>query len=150
MQGGKMFDKFIDCLRAEKDFIVKLVELAKKQQNCLISFDISQLNEITPNQEFLQKQLREYEEYRVKLLMNWLGINSNDALSLKLSTLEKKLDKENMKKLRPLRLELQKLVLELQSLTNTNRVLVNRAKSSVQNIMSLFTRNGNQIVNRKI
>lgn len=145
-----MFEKFIECLNVEKDVIEKLVELAKTQQQCLIKFDISQLNEITPNQDYLQKQLKGYEEYRVKLLMKWLDINSNDALSLKLTTLEKKLNKKDMAILKPIRIELQKLVLELQSLTNTNRVLVNRAKNSVQNIMNLFTRNGNQIVNKKI
>lgn len=145
-----MFEKFIECLSVEKDVIEKLVKLAKSQQQCLIKFDISQLNEITPNQDYLQKQLKSYEEYRVKLLMKWLEINSNDALSLKLTTLEKKLNKKDMALLRPIRIELQKLVLELQNLTNTNRVLVNRAKNSVQNIMNLFTRNGNQIVNKKI
>ncbi|MFY8160955.1 MAG: flagellar protein FlgN [Candidatus Kapaibacteriota bacterium] len=145
-----MFEKFIECLSVEKDVIEKLVKLAKTQQQCLIKFDISQLNEITPNQDYLQKQLKSYEEYRVKLLMKWLEINSNDALSLKLTTLEKKLNKKDMALLRPIRIELQKLVLELQNLTNTNRVLVNRAKNSVQNIMNLFTRNGNQIVNKKI
>jgi hypothetical protein len=145
-----VFEKFIECLSVEKDVIEKLVKLAKTQQQCLIKFDISQLNEITPNQDYLQKQLKSYEEYRVKLLMKWLEINSNDALSLKLTTLEKKLNKKDMALLRPIRIELQKLVLELQNLTNTNRVLVNRAKNSVQNIMNLFTRNGNQIVNKKI
>lgn len=145
-----MFEKFIECLSVEKDVIEKLVKLAKTQQQCLIKFDISQLNEITPNQDYLQKQLKSYEEYRVKLLMKWLEINSNDALSLKLTTLEKKLNKKDMALLRPIRIELQKLVFELQNLTNTNRVLVNRAKNSVQNIMNLFTRNGNQIVNKKI
>lgn len=145
-----MFEKFIDCLKVEKEVIEKLVELAKVQQQCLIKFDISQLNEITPSQDYLQKQLKGYEEYRVKLLMKWLEINSNDALSLKLTTLEKKLNKKDMAVLKPIRISLQKLVLELQSLTNTNRVLVNRAKNSVQNIMNLFTRNGNQIVNKKI
>jgi hypothetical protein len=145
-----VFEKFIECLNVEKDVIEKLVDLAKSQQQCLIKFDISQLNEITPNQDYLQKQLKGYEEYRVKLLMKWLEINSNDALSLKLTTLEKKLNRRDMALLKPIRIELQKLVLELQSLTNTNRVLVNRAKNSVQNILNLFTRNGNQIVNKKI
>lgn len=145
-----MFEKFLECLTHEKNLIEKLVELAKIQQHCLIVFDISQLNEVVASQVFLQKQLRDYEEYRVKLLMDWLHIDSSDALSLKLSTLEKKLDKQSVNYLKPKRLELQNLVLDLRNYTNTNRVLVNRAKSSVQNILSLFTRNGNQIINRKI
>jgi flagellar biosynthesis/type III secretory pathway chaperone len=145
-----MIDKLIDCLEEEKNLIYKLLELSKSQQKSLIKYDINQLNEITPNQEFLQKKLKKYEEYRIKLLMNWLNISSNDAMSLKLSTLEKKLDKENMKKLRPLRLELQKLVLDLQGYTLNNRVLVNKAKQSIQGIMMMFTRNGNQIINQKV
>lgn len=145
-----MIDKLIDCLIEEKKLIFKLLELSKSQQICLINYDINQLNEITPNQEFLQKKLKEYEEYRIKLLMNWLNISSNDAISLKLSTLEKKLDRENMKKLHPLRMELQKLVLELQGYTLNNRVLVNKAKQSVQGILTMFTRNGNQIINQKV
>lgn len=145
-----MIDKLIDCLEQEKKLLYKLLELSKSQQNSLIKYDINQLNEITPNQEFLQKKLKEFEEYRIKLLMNWLNISSNDAMSLKLSTLEKKLDKENMQKLRPLRLELQKLVLDLQGYNLNNRVLVNKAKQSVQGIMMMFTRNGNQIINQKV
>ena len=95
----------MECLNVELEVIEKLVELAKNQQQCLIKFDINQLNEITPNQDYLQKQLKSYEEYRVKLLMKWLDINSNDALSLKLTTLEKKLNKQDMALLKPVKLK---------------------------------------------
>ena len=145
-----MLDKLYECLKLESQLIEELIKLSMVQQEALITFKIKNLMSIAETQDKINQKLREYEDFRIRLLMNWLNINRTDAINLKLSSIERKLPQNQMVELRRIRLRFKKMVTKLHSLNTTNRVLANRARNSVQNILMTFTNGGNRVFNVKV
>ncbi|MCX6146686.1 MAG: flagellar protein FlgN [Candidatus Kapabacteria bacterium] len=145
-----MLAKLHSFLKFEKDLIDKLTKLAEEQRDALVKFDMIKVEQLAIYQDDLVKKIREAEEKRIKLLMNWMGISRMEAVNLKLSSIERRLEGAQMLEIKRLRIALKKLVSNLQNLNNTNRVLANRAKSSIQNMMMMFVGGGHQMFNVKI
>lgn len=145
-----MLSKLIECLKREQLLVSKMLELAKIQQQALINFETAKIEELALDQDHLAKQLRNHEEARIKIMMTWLNISRNDAMNLKLSVLENKLKDNEMIEVKRIRIAMKKLVSEWQNTNNTNRILANRAKNNVQNILMALTNNGNRIFNMKV
>ncbi len=145
-----MLAKLHSFLKYEKELIDKLTKLAEEQRDALVKFDMMKVEQLAIYQDTLVKNIREAEEKRIKLLMNWMGLSRIQAMNLKLSSIEKRLKGEEMIEIKRLRIAMKKLVSNLQNLNNTNRVLANRAKGSIQNIMMMFVGGGHQMFNVKI
>lgn len=137
-------------LKHEEQLLKEIVVLAEKQQKALIKYDAIMLEEIVSYQNVMGKSLRKAEENRINLLVRWLGISVGEASKLKLSAIEKHFEKEELKELKKLRVSLRSLVSELNSLNNTNRVLTNRARMSVGEMISHFTNGRNYVCNVKV
>ncbi|HOK14141.1 MAG TPA: flagellar protein FlgN [Candidatus Kapabacteria bacterium] len=145
-----MLAKLFNFLQFEQQLLQEMIRLAERQKVALVKFNIKELEEITSFQEELAKSLRQAEEQRIAYLMSWLNISRTEALKLKLSTIEKQFPNEDTKELRKLKRNLAKLVNILQDLNLTNRVLANRAKSNVSNILAVLSNGNNYVCNVQI
>ncbi len=137
-------------LKHEEQLLQEIVVLAEKQQQALIKYDAQMLDEIISYQNVMNQSLKKAEENRITMIMNWLSISKSDAAKLKLSALENNFPKEDMKELRKLRSSLRSLITTLNSLNNTNRVLTNRARISVSEMITHFTNGRNYVCNVKV
>lgn len=145
-----MIDKLIKYLEHEQHLISELVRLAERQQRALVKYDIRELDEITSYQESIAKSLRGLEDQRISFLMAWLGLNRSQAANLRLSAIESKLKNEDFNNIKSLRTNLKNLITNLQNLNNTNKVLANRARHSVRDMMNLFTSANRHVFNVKV
>lgn len=142
-----MLAKLFNYLQFEQQILQELIRLAEKQQTALVKFNVTELEEITSYQEELAKGLRRAEEQRISYIMAWLGISRGEAVKLRLSSLEKGVASEEIQELRTIKRNLTKLVNNLQEMNLTNRVLANRAKSSISTMMSVLTNGRNHVCN---
>ncbi len=137
-------------LKHEEQLLQEIVILAEKQQKALVQYDATMLEEIISYQNVMNQSLKKAEEKRITMLMSWLSINRNDATNLKLSSLEDHFQKEDLKELKALRKNMKSLISKLNSQNNTNRVLTNRARISINEMISHFTNGRNLVCNVKI
>ncbi len=145
-----MTSNLFTYLKHEQQLLSELVSLAEKQQKALVKYDTTMLDEIASYQNVVVKTLRQAEDHRINMLMSWLNLSRVEASSLKLSALEKYFKNEELKELKTIRTELKKLMTQLQSLNTLNRVLANRAKNSVREMLNNFTNNNNFVCNVRV
>jgi flagellar biosynthesis/type III secretory pathway chaperone len=145
-----MLTNLFSYLKHEQNLLKELLTLADKQQKALIKFNTKELESITAYQVEVSTGLKDAEEHRITMLMNLFGIARKDAVNLTLSSLERYYQGEDLDEIRQLRLELRALTSKLQSINTMNRVLANRARNSVGELLSVFTNGTNRICNVKI
>lgn len=145
-----MENKLFGYLQYEHQLLQEMIRLAERQQVALVKYHISELSEITSFQEALIKSIREAEEKRISYLMQWLNIDMKDAAMLQLSTIADKIEsKEICNKIRELRTDLRKSIEKLYNLNATNRLLTNRARTNVKDMVEFIT-NGKAVCNVEI
>lgn len=145
-----MLDKLIRFLVHEKDILNELVGLAEKQQRALVEYDINALNEIVSYQDALSKNLRETEEKRIRLLMNWLQISRSEAMKIRLSAIEKSLKSAEQENIKELRMQLNDLMARFKNFNTTNRVLANKGKNGTAQMLAMFKNGNNSVCNVRI
>ncbi len=137
-------------LQFEQQLLQELVRLATRQQTALANYNIAELEEITSFQNELIKNVRIAEEKRIDLLMSWMRIGRRDAVNLKLSLIKKHVENPDISTaIRELQKSLRSLIEQLQVLNTTNRLLTNRARTSIKEMMEMIT-GGNSMCNVKI
>ncbi|MFP4528975.1 MAG: flagellar protein FlgN [Candidatus Kapaibacterium sp.] len=142
--------KLFTFLKHEQQLIKELIAMAELQQKALVEFRLSELEKIAGYQESLAQNLRDAEEQRIRMLMAWLGAQRRDVVNMRLSALEKFFQSEELMELKKLKKSMRAMLERLQALNTTNRVLSNRARKSVQNIISVFTDGRNHVCNVKV
>ncbi len=145
-----MLSNLFTYLKHEQMLLSEMVDLAQRLQKALVKLDMVNLEDITTYQSALAKGLREAEEQRINLLTAWLKISKAEAASLKLTSLESRLNKDEINEVRTIRKNLRELVNKLQQTNTTNRLLANRGRASVREILSIFTNGNNVVCNVKI
>ncbi len=145
-----MFPKLVAYLNYESSLLDDLIRLAEAQQQCLINYEIDNLNEITVAQEEASRNLAEAEEQRIMYLKKNLDITHGAAADIKLSQLEKFLEEDDVELLKKMRNQLKIKLIKLHRTNSTNRVLTNRAHKSVGKIISVFASGSNQVCNVKV
>ncbi|NLO20117.1 MAG: flagellar protein FlgN [Ignavibacteria bacterium] len=145
-----MLSNLFAYLKHEQILLEEMVELAQRLQKALVKFDTVNLEDITTYQAALAKGLREAEEQRINLLMAWLNISKAEAASLRLSSIESHLNQDEIHRVRLVRKNLRELVNQLQQTNTTNRLLANRGRASVREILSIFTNGNNVVCNVKV
>jgi hypothetical protein len=127
-------------LQFEQQLLQEMIRLADKQQNALVNYHISELSEITSFQEAIIINIRKAEEKRISLLMQWLGVTRKEATTLKLSEIENKIkNKEVCAEINKIQSDMRSMIERLQNLNTTNRVLTNRARTNVKEMMDYIT-----------
>ncbi|MFN3195095.1 MAG: flagellar export chaperone FlgN [Chlorobiota bacterium] len=146
-----MDEKFIEFLKREKELSEKLLLLSNRLREALMSQRQDLVEKITNDQHTITAKLKEMEERRLRYLVSKLSISRVDATQLKLSEIEQSMEGENKIELRRIRIAMKKIVAELQEANTTNRLLSNRAKNSVNNIISILnSRNGRKVCDVKV
>ncbi|MCL2311807.1 MAG: flagellar protein FlgN [Firmicutes bacterium] len=137
-------------LKLEQQLLEEMLRLADKQQLALINYRISELTEITSFQNALIINIRNAEEKRIALLMQWLDITRREAMELKLSTLEEKIEDEDVcTEIKKMRKDLRQMIDKLQNMNAVNRLLSNRARTNIKEMMDFIT-GGKELVNQKL
>lgn len=143
-----MLAKLFTYLKRESELIDELITLAGKQQRALVNFDAGMLEEVTSFQEALANNLHSTENQRIKYLTSTLNITTSEAISLKLSSLEKNaVSEEELEQLRSIRNEMQQKLEIYHELNITNRMLTNRSMSNIREMIALFTSGGRRVCN---
>lgn len=145
-----MIAKLFAYLQYEQQLLNELLDLSERQKKALIRYNLTELNEVTAIQDTLSKNFREAEEGRISLLIKWLKISRRDAMILSLSALETYCQPEELTELRKFKDELNRLINTLHNQNVINRVLTNRARNGVREILHHFTNGYNQVCNVKI
>jgi flagellar biosynthesis/type III secretory pathway chaperone len=137
-------------LQFEQQLLEEMIRLADKQQAALVNYHISELSEITSFQNALIANMRNAEEKRISLLMQWLGVSRKEAMDLKLSVLEEKIeDTEVCTEIKKMRAELRSMIDRLQNMNTTNRLLTSRARTNVKEMMDYIT-GGKAVCNMEV
>ena len=135
-----MEQKLIGCLQFEQQLLQEMLRLADRQQTALVNYRLSELSEIISFQDALISNMRKAEEKRISLLMEWLNITRKEATSLKLSTLEEKVGENNVSAdMKRMRGEIKTMIDRLHTLNSTNRLLTNRARVNVKEMIDFIT-----------
>ncbi|MFA7327794.1 MAG: hypothetical protein CVV25_08025 [Ignavibacteriae bacterium HGW-Ignavibacteriae-4] len=146
-----MDEKFVDFLKREKELTEKLLMLSNRLREALMSQRQDLVEKISQDQHIITAKLKEMEERRLRYMVSKLSISRVEASQLRLSEIEKTVEGENKIDLRRIRIAMKKIVAELQEVNTTNRLLSNRAKNSVSNIIStLNSRNGRKVCDVKV
>ncbi len=145
-----MLSTLFTYLKHELHLLVQYSELTEKHREALVKFDIKALESVVEQQLDCSKKLRQIEEKRIKLMMVWLSIPMKDAVKIRLSSIEKHCKGVDLIKIKRFKEDINNVVADILSTNSTNRVLANRARSSVQQILSVFTNGLNHVCNVKV
>ena len=145
-----MINKLKVFLEYEQGVVEGLVQLAERQRKALIHYNLSELEQVTSQQAELSKQLRQAEEQRIALLMTWLNIQRKDALDMQMSKLADLLIGEEKNFIISFKERFTIIVEKLTALSVLNRLLANRAKNNVGELLAFLTNGSNHVCNVKI
>lgn len=145
-----MLNEFLELLRKEAQVLSDLVSITEKQNTALIEYKTSSIPEIVNNQDILLSQLSKLENERIKMFMDNFNISRADAVRLKLSYIESKLKNDKAEIVRKHRVSIARLNARLIKLNNENKILANRGKQSINNIIRTLNQNNNAVFNVKI
>ncbi len=145
-----MIKQFLDILEREEIILSQLVLVTEYQNRALIEYKTSNVPDIISKQDLLLSQLSKIENERINLFMNIFKITRSEAVNLKLSMIENKLKGDNALAVKHLRTTIAKLNNKLIQLNNENKILANRGKQSINNIIRTLNQNNNAVFNVKI
>lgn len=145
-----MIEKLLLYLKYEEQLIDELVSIAEKQQIALIKYNLTELERLTAYQEETSKLLHQTEESRINLIATWLGLSKKEASSIWLSEIEQKVKTEELAELRQIKKSLSIKINKLSNLNSTNRLLANRARNNVNQIISVISDGNNHLCNVKV
>ena len=142
-----MISTLLTFLKYEEQLLRELVSLAEQQQNALIKFNTPQLDKVTSYQLEISRNLKIAEDKRIQLLMTSFGISRMEATNLYLSSIIKRFPKEEVSELENIRMTMKDLVSKLHNQNLINRVLANRARRNVGEMLGYITNGVNQVCN---
>lgn len=146
-----MLKELTNILKHQSQLVAKMVELAKRQQQALVDFDVDTLYDISKFQNDIAVSFKRVENKRLEMLMDWFGINRNQAMKLRVSQLQNAFTDFDFSEMKDLRKSMSKMLIDLNNINNTNRVLSNRAKHSVYEMMQSLTKKGEvQVCNVRV
>jgi galactokinase len=146
-----MLKELTNILKHQSQLVAKMVELAKRQQQALVDFDVELLYDISKFQNDIAVSFKRVENKRLEILMDWFGISRNQAMKLRVSQLQNAFTDFDFSEMKDLRKSMSRMLLDLNNLNNTNRVLSNRAKHSVNEMMQTLTKKGDvQVCNVRV
>jgi flagellar biosynthesis/type III secretory pathway chaperone len=145
-----MINRILDILTREEKILTDLVLMTEYQNRALVEYKTSNIPEIIFKQDYLLGQLSKIEQERIELFIEIFKISRVEAVNLKLSMIENKLKGDSKVKVHSLRTSISKLNNKLIQLNNENRILANRGKQSINNIIRTLNQNNNAVFNVKI
>ncbi len=145
-----MFAKFLTFLKFEEQILAEILRLSEKQQFAIINHNIKELEEINSYQNELNKNLFKAEQERMQILANWLNINIANIKNLKISDLKKYLTKEEYKELVKIQNNFKTMIDKIYNNNNTNKILINKAKQNIKEMLDFLTNGTQNVCNYKV
>lgn len=143
-----MKEELMKYLKTEARLLDELIDLAEKQQRMLVAFKLDELNDLTIIQENTTNELQKASNSRIMFTAKTLDIDEKDAQKLKLSDIELLFNlnsnADNIKSFFKEKTE------KLRSLNLMNRLLTNRAKHSVEGMISIFGTEERKMCNARV
>lgn len=145
-----MIERFMVYLRYEEKILQELVSIAGEQQRALVTMQLADLEEISQKQEEMLLNLKNAENARVKFLMEWLKLTKSEAEKMTISQILNFSDNNNYSVLELMQESMKVLTNQLFNLNIANRILSNRAKHSVGELISILTNGTNNVCNFRV
>jgi hypothetical protein len=145
-----MLKEFLDLLDREEAILKEIVLVTQRQNQALIEYKTSSIPELVNKQDALLSQLSKFENERIKMFMDNFKISRAEAVGLKLSVIEAKLKGDKAEAIKKKRVTIARLNQRLIKLNNENRILANRGKQSINNIIRTLNQNNNAVFNVRI
>ncbi|MBX3045303.1 MAG: flagellar protein FlgN [Candidatus Kapabacteria bacterium] len=145
-----MIERLMIYLRYEEQLLQELVDIAKEQQRALVTLNLGDLDDISQRQEELLSNLKRAEDARIKFMMEWLNITRTSAAKMTMTQILNFSDSENYSVLALMQDSMNSLTNQLFNLNLSNRILSNRAKHSVTELISVLTNGTNNVCNVKV
>jgi len=145
-----MSDSLMKILEYEKALLENMLEVIDEQKEALIKYNVDDLEITNKKQEELSKQIFHTERERIDFIQNWLKISKSEASKLKLSAIENQLDNEKKIEYIKLRKYLNGLITKINDMNSMNRVLANRSRRTIQEILAVISGENNHVCNVKV
>lgn len=138
-----------DLLSKEEEALKKMVELAEEQKSALVHYDVAAVEKCAQKLNELAREMKNYEEERINLIIKELKLSKKEAFTFKLSDLgnfvtELPADWETR------RTQLRSLIEALASTNSLNKLLANRAFNGVHEILATLSNTDNSVCNVKV
>jgi len=141
-------NKFTELLQKEYELIKKMLELAEEQQKALVWYDINAIERTTVKLNEVSREMKQCEDERINFLVKELKMSRREALTAKLTDICKKL--EISPELIDKREEIANAIERLANVSSLNRLLINRALISLNEILSTLSNPQNSVCNVRI
>ena len=143
-----MEQQLLKYLKIEAKIIDELIELAEYQQKMLIEFKLYQITDITEMQDRATDELQKATYERISYTAKMLEMTFNEGKNLKLSEIAKEFDlNQNAEEIK---LFFKQKIEKLQEVNSMNRLLANRAKHSVSDMISYLVTEDKQMCNVQV
>jgi len=141
-------NKFTELLQKEYELIKQMLTLAEEQQTALIRYDIGAIERTTLKLNEVTREMKQCEDERINFLIKELKLNRREALTAKLTDISKKIDIPAT--LLEKREEIANAIERLANVSSLNRLLINRALISINEILSTLSNPQNSVCNVRI
>lgn len=145
-----MLKEFLELLQREESLLKDIVSVTEAQNLALLEYRTSSIPDIVNKQDALLSHLSKLENERIKMFMENFKISRNEAVNLKLSVIEAKLKGEKANIVKRYRVSISRLNSRMIKLNNENRILANRGKQSINNIIRTLNQNNNAVFNVRV
>ncbi len=135
MVGTMFYSELFGLLTLEQEILERVVDLATQQQQALIQFNSTRIEEIACEQDVYARQMEECERQRIRLLCATFGISVAASRNLKLSQLATMIDTEHVQELQDFKERMHALTQNVQFVNSVNRVLAVRGRNSVKSTL---------------
>ncbi len=141
-------NKLNEILEKEFRIINEMVETAEQQQEALRQYDIISIERTTLKLNELSREMKQFEEERINFLIKVLRLSRKEALTAKLTEIANKI--EIADSILQKRGEITQLIEKLAYISSLNRLLINRALMSINEILSTLSNPQNSVCNVRI
>lgn len=141
-------NKLSEILEKEYQLIKEMLETAELQQEALKQYDIISIERTTLKLNELSREMKQFEEERINFLIKELRLSRREALTAKLTELAKKI--EIAHSILQKREEITQIIEKLANISSLNRLLINRALMSINEILSTLSNPQNSVCNVRI
>ncbi len=145
-----ILNKLLTYLKYEEQLLVELNNLAEKQQFALVKFQMEELEQIVKYQEEVANNLKLAEDQRMNILMSYFKISRKEAMELSLSKIEEHFNNDERIEIYKIKNKLRRLLSDLSDKNLANKVLTNRARHSIREIINVFTNGNNNVYSVRV
>lgn len=137
-----------EIINKEYEILKEMLKLSEEQKNSLVKFDVNLAERTTSSLLELSKELKNYENERINYLVNEVKLSRKQAYTVKLTELADIVpisdDIMNKKE------EMRQMIEKLAGLNSLNKLLANRALSSINEILSSLSNSSSSVCNVRV